>query len=158
VELSRASKLDEAEDGRIRVLGVKYTTSRALASRAVQIAAARLGKPADDALGRLVPLVSRPQLVREFAGTDASRSRRLAGSDLTAGEVEFAVTHELARDLVDVLLRRTRVANAGHPGAELVQAVAGEMAARLGWTEAEAAREVERFERDGHFGSVRAGR
>jgi len=154
-ELSRASKLDEAEDGRIRVLGVKYTTSRALASRAVQRAAWRGGKAADDALDRLVPLVSRRELVREFVAADASRARRLAASELTTGEVEFAVGHELARDLSDVLFRRTRAANAGHPGDALVAAVASEMAALSGWTEAERARQVERFERDVHFVSTR---
>ncbi|GJL83433.1 MAG: glycerol-3-phosphate dehydrogenase [marine bacterium B5-7] len=150
-ELSRASKVDETEDGRIRVLGVKYTTSRALASQAIQRAATHLDKSVDDALDRLVPLISRSALVREFTAEYPKLSRPLAGGELTEGDVVFAVRHELAVDLTDVLFRRTRVANAGHPGDTLIHAVAGMMASLIGWTDSEKQKQIEQFEDDIHF-------
>ena len=63
----------------------------------------------------------------------------------------FAVEHEWARGLGDVLLRRTGVASAGHPGSALVEAVAALLQQTLDWSDAERQREVDAFNEDFHF-------
>jgi glycerol-3-phosphate dehydrogenase len=62
-------------------------------------------------------------------------------------EVRYAVTHEGARHLEDVLLRRTRLAFTTWDGARSVAAdVARLIASELGWDEARVAEEVAAFE------------
>ena len=59
-----------------------------------------------------------------------------------------ACTHEGALHLADVLARRTRVSwETRHRGVECAAAVAGLMAAELGWDAAATAREVDHWQR-----------
>ena len=51
-------------------------------------------------------------------------------------EVVFAVEHEMARQLTDVLFRRTGVGTVGHPGDACLRRCAAIMGSRLGWTDA----------------------
>ncbi|HEY0638465.1 MAG TPA: glycerol-3-phosphate dehydrogenase/oxidase [Pseudonocardiaceae bacterium] len=63
--------------------------------------------------------------------------------DYLAVEVLYAVSHEGALHLEDVLARRTRISiEYPHRGVACAEAVAGLMAPVLGWTEADVAREV----------------
>ena len=110
------------------VVGGKLTTYRAMAEEAVDAVVARLGRGARArrTTGRL-PLVGaapRPALARVDAparlvaryGTEAPvvrGARRRAGgrraAPETVGELRFAVRHEGARTVADLLDRRTRI-------------------------------------------------
>ncbi|MEI2810607.1 MAG: glycerol-3-phosphate dehydrogenase/oxidase [Nocardioides sp.] len=84
----------------------------------------------------LVLIAARPALGEALPGAD----------DYLSAEVVYAVTHEGARHLDDVLTRRTRISietfdrgvKAARPAAEL-------MAAELGWDQAEIDREVDHY-------------
>ena len=84
----------------------------------------------------LALVASRPELGKPLAGAE----------DYLAAEVDYAVSHEGARHLDDVLTRRTRISietfdrgiAAARPAAEL-------MAGALGWDEARTADEVDHY-------------
>jgi glycerol-3-phosphate dehydrogenase len=46
----------------------------------------------------------------------------------------YAADHALAPRLADVVLRRTPLSSAGHPGAATLEAAANILAAHLGWS------------------------
>lgn len=62
---------------------------------------------------------------------------------LATAETRHAVHEEMAQKLEDVILRRTELGSAGHPGAALVAVCADAMADELGWDEARKQREIE---------------
>ena len=96
------------------------------------------------------------QLLRTLAtsfGTDSRAVLELAAHDSAlrtpvtedgeiAAEALFAVRHEMARTLEDVLLRRTGIATLGLPRKEILDFVAGVVAAELGWGPEKSARET----------------
>lgn len=102
--------------GLVTALGVKYTTARAVAERAVDLAVVRLD-------ARVAPCRS--------ATTPLVHARPLAG-DLAA-RTATAIHEEMALTLNDAILRRLDLGTAGPPEAGEVEAVAGMMAAELGW-------------------------
>jgi glycerol-3-phosphate dehydrogenase len=130
-------------DGRIRVRGVKYTMARANAATAVT-RAVEARDLAGDASRSLPPLVNRGELLREATGGGAADDE----SRPTRDEILFAIDREQARTLSDVLLRRTSIATAGHPGYPTVNRVARVCAHRLGWSTDEQERQMEAFESD----------
>jgi len=70
----------------------------------------------------------------------------VAGRPFLAAEVAWAVRHELALSIDDVLSRRLRLtAELPDRGEEVAPRVASIMAAELGWGEARQALEVESF-------------
>ena len=82
----------------------------------------------------LAPAAADPSLLQPIPG---------AGDYLQA-EALYAVTHEGALHLEDVLARRTRISiEYAHRGTESMQRVAEIMAPVLGWTDAQTAHEVE---------------
>jgi glycerol-3-phosphate dehydrogenase len=108
------------------VVGGKLTTYRAMAEETVDAVVARLGRGAADSVTGRLPLVGaapRPALERVAAparlvaryGTEAPVVEALgpaalvAGRPETVGELRFAVRHEGARTVADLLDRRTRV-------------------------------------------------
>ncbi|MCF6507682.1 glycerol-3-phosphate dehydrogenase/oxidase [Blastococcus sp. MG754426] len=124
-DLSRRHLL--AWDGPVlSVVGGKLTTYRAMAEEAVDAVVARLGRGAARsvtarlALVGAAPrvaldrLVAPPRLVARY-GTEAPAVEALgpalvvAGRPETVGELRFAVRHEGARTVADLLDRRTRI-------------------------------------------------
>jgi glycerol-3-phosphate dehydrogenase len=110
----------------LSVVGGKLTTYRAMAEETVDAVVARLGRGAADSVTGRLPLVGaapRPALERVAAparlvaryGTEAPVVEALgpaalvAGRPETVGELRFAVRHEGARTVADLLDRRTRV-------------------------------------------------
>jgi glycerol-3-phosphate dehydrogenase len=78
----------------------------------------------------------RPELARPLPGAE----------DYLAVEVWFAVAHEGATQLRDVLARRTRIAmETWDGGAEAAGAVAELMSAELGWDDAERSRQISAY-------------
>ncbi len=85
----------------------------------------------------LAPAAADPALLQPIPGA----------ADYIQAEALFAVTHEGALHLEDVLARRTRISiEYAHRGTESMQRVADIMAPVLGWTAAETAREVEVYQ------------
>jgi glycerol-3-phosphate dehydrogenase len=93
------------------------------------------------ARGSEVAAVSRAQ--------EALRERIVADLPDLAAEVAYAVDHEMAMTLRDVLERRLGVhLRSRHRDKAMAQRVAGLMAARLGWDEARTGDEVARYVAD----------
>jgi glycerol-3-phosphate dehydrogenase len=167
VDISRKAELYETSSGLVTITGGKLTTWRRMAKMAVDRIVERegreaqcrtheipIGQPVDPATLPEVPGVeadSRAHLAARYghAARDVLRlavaapglARRISPElpDLAA-EAAFAVGHEQARSLGDVLLRRTRLAlldarTLCDPGAEEVRSVARAMAGELGWDE-----------------------
>src|SRR5262245_20668411 len=111
--------------GLISMVGVKYTTARAVAEQAVDLAVARLGM-------RVAPC--------RTASTPLVHARPLQG-DLPT-RVRVAVAEEMALTLTDAMLRRLDLGTLGAPDAAEVEVVAGIMASALGWRPARQAEEM----------------
>ncbi|CCG01209.1 glycerol-3-phosphate dehydrogenase/oxidase [Blastococcus saxobsidens] len=110
----------------LSVVGGKLTTYRAMAEEAVDAVVARLGRGAARSLTARLPLVGAAprvaldrvpapaRLVARY-GTEAPSVEALgpalvvAGRSETVGELRFAVRHEGARTVSDLLDRRTRI-------------------------------------------------
>jgi glycerol-3-phosphate dehydrogenase len=131
-DLSRRHAVTESPSGVITVLGGKLTTYRRMAQDAVDAAVRLRGLAALPCRTRELPLIGAPthpgsrstaglptSLVSRYGGAsrsvlDAATVDRpldaiAEGIDLTRAEIEFAVTHEGAMDVDDVLHRRTRI-------------------------------------------------
>jgi glycerol-3-phosphate dehydrogenase len=72
-------------------------------------------------------------------------------SQLLRGELLFAVERQWARTLEDVLLRRTGVAAAGHPGLALVNSAADVLQPALDWSDGERREQLDSFNGSFHF-------
>ena len=59
-----------------------------------------------------------------------------------SGEIAYAVEHQAAIHLSDVVLRRTPLGSAGHPGRAALTSAAEIMGGTLGWTPERAAEEI----------------
>jgi glycerol-3-phosphate dehydrogenase len=95
-------------------------------------------------LGRYGSLVHE---LLELVQADPSLMQPLPGADdYLAVEVVYAVTHEGARHIEDVLARRTRISiEAWDRGVEAATTVAAWIAEPLGWDEATVAAEIEHY-------------
>ena len=119
--LLRHSKvLDHASDGLtnlISIVGVKYTTARAVAEQVIDLVLRKLGR---------LPAACRT----------AETRLPTAGEDDAPPEnpVRHAVDVEMAQTLADVVVRRTSVGAAGYPGDGLVYEYASAMQAINGWS------------------------
>ena len=125
--------------GLITVQGVKYTTARALAERAVLLACSKLGRPETGPAPPAEPL---------------AWARSLEGS-LTE-QARVAVREEMGRTLADVVLRRLDLGPAGPPGEAEVIEVTAAMAEERGWDESRRTVEraaLARFYEDAYNGS-----
>ncbi len=109
----------EAEDGLpglVSLQGVKYTTARAVAQRAVDLVVRRLGRAVPPCRTAVTPLPD----ARPLAGPLEDRAR-------------CAVRDEMALTLADAVLRRLDLGTAGPPPPDALLAVSSAMAAELGW-------------------------
>ncbi len=102
--------------GLITVVGVKYTTARSVAQRAIDLALRRLGLPAAPCRTAVTIL---PE-ARPLEGALESRARHV-------------VREEMALHLEDAVLRRLDLGTAGPPDAAEVDEVERVMAGDLGW-------------------------
>ena len=117
--------VDGRSPGLITVIGVKYTTARIIAERAVDRVLLNLGR--DPVLCRTA------ETLLPGAGLD----------DRDAPEpVLHAIRHEMAHTLIDVVVRRTGLGAAGHPDEGIVNDVASRMQTALGWSPDRKQREI----------------
>jgi glycerol-3-phosphate dehydrogenase len=131
-DVSRKHAVLESANGLITVVGGKLTTYRRMAQDALDTAVMARGLQAAGCTTRDLPLIGAPghaaststaglpaslvarhggaaRLVLDAATVDAPLEPIAPGIDTTRAEIEFAITHEGAHDVSDVLDRRTRI-------------------------------------------------
>ena len=171
--ISREHHIEQSESGLFTIAGGKLTTHRLMAKEMVDAVAKKLGGAGKCVTGKRhietaergragigIPAynASTAHLVEAY-GADAIRplayveERPELGQPIAPGlpyiraEVHYAVEHEMALSLADVLIRRTHVIyetfDAGLPQARDVAAL---MAEKLGWDAAEQERQVVEYE------------
>jgi glycerol-3-phosphate dehydrogenase len=163
--LSREHRLFAPAPGLTAIAGGKYTTYRVMARDAVDAAARDLGWTNPSTTGR-VPLLGAEapaddadpvrlrhggcaEEVLELAAADPELAAPLPGAEhYLAAEAVHAVTHQGALDLDDILSRRTRTSiEARDRGRAAAAVIAPLVAPILGWSDARAAEELERYRR-----------
>jgi glycerol-3-phosphate dehydrogenase len=168
----------EGIDGLITMMGVKYTTARGVAEKAVDRVFGVLEKKAPKSRTAMTPLhggaiesfsdfldqeVERKphglneESVRHLVQTygsaygevlryvehDRSWAQPLVeASPVLRAEVLHAVREEQALDLASVILRRTELGSAGHPGRPCLESCAAIMAPELEWDQAKVSEEI----------------
>jgi glycerol-3-phosphate dehydrogenase len=158
--------IDDTLEGLLSVVGVKYTTARDVAEKTVDRVLARLGRPEVSSRSATTPVVGgdlesfadllraagNPHLAHNY-GTlyrqvlAVSDPEPLgAGSPVTGGEVRYAAREEMALDLGSVVLRRTELGSAGHPGRGALERAAAILGEELSWSEDRKRAEVEAVE------------
>lgn len=135
-DLSRRHALLIAEDGLVSIVGGKFTEYRLMAQETVDLVVRERGLAAGPCVTERTPIVGSPLhrdyarvsqrelgalpegLVRRFgneaphvlaSATVERADEPLAAIDILRAEIEFAVTHEGALSVDDVLDRRTRI-------------------------------------------------
>ncbi|HXV59948.1 MAG TPA: glycerol-3-phosphate dehydrogenase/oxidase [Vicinamibacteria bacterium] len=174
VRLLKSYRIDVHLERLISVVGVKYTTARDVAAKTVDRGLALLGRPFVESRSGLVPLwggdmPAFTDLVRSMTAPGDEETRRhlaltygtrfrdvLAAGGLNqvcvecpvlACEIRHAVREEMACDLASVVLRRTELGTAGHPGRACLERVADIVAEELSWDEERRASEIAAVER-----------
>jgi glycerol-3-phosphate dehydrogenase len=159
----------------ISLEGVKYTTGRALAERAVDQAFQILGQESiasSSAYTRLPgarppwPSIAPPpgwdpepwqrltgiygslalEVAEQTAGEDDPQAGLSPDCPVTVAEVLHAVRLEMASKLNDLVLRRTALGAAGRPPAQALTKAGNLMAAELGWDQARLQEETKEVE------------
>jgi glycerol-3-phosphate dehydrogenase len=164
--------------GAITIVGVKYTTARAVAERAVAVVARQLGRrllPSRtsatvlpgagmaDHEGLAIETARRARIdlpanvIQRLGTLYAERSADIIGlmadrpelqqpvhdgQPATAAEIVHVIREEMAVHLSDIVLRRTGLGAAGHPGSAVLSGCARIAAAELGWSEERTAQEI----------------
>jgi len=161
--LSRDHVIHIDRSGLMTICGGKWTTYRHMAEDCVD-QAATLGQLEErPCVTRDLPIHGFHQSARDFGslavyGADAVQIQKLMQDDprlneplhpelsYVKAEVIWAVQHEMARTIEDVLARRTRALFLNARAAqEMAPAVAGLMASELGWNDGFSARQLEVF-------------
>jgi glycerol-3-phosphate dehydrogenase len=170
--LASSQILDHASEGApgaMSVIGVKYTTARAVGARAAAAAAKRLGRSTrrtdtDTAIlpgagisdhealtietARAVGLELAPPIIKHLNAVYGDRSAAIVrlmaersdwrmpmvpGRPMIGAEVIHAIRDEMACTLADIVIRRSELGAAGHPGEDVVRAAAAIAADELKW-------------------------
>jgi glycerol-3-phosphate dehydrogenase len=159
-------------DGLFSALGGKYTTSRDLAEKVTDALVTKLGRKApgcitaktalpggrferfDDMLRgyqKTWPGLSAMRHLAHMLGARlplALKGARLTDlvplnkSGDTPAQIAFALNEEMALTLEDMVMRRTGIGQFGPPARTVLEKVAGQMAAHLGWDEPKKTAEI----------------
>jgi glycerol-3-phosphate dehydrogenase len=164
--LLKTYRIDATAEGLLSVVGVKYTTARDVAEKTVNRALEALGRSGIPSRSALTPLLGgdfesvadleRSAGKRHLAYNYGSLAREVEGiedptplsetTNVTGAEVRYAVREEMAFDLASVVLRRTELGSAGHPGKPALERAATIAAEELGWAEAKTKCELDALE------------
>jgi glycerol-3-phosphate dehydrogenase len=147
-KLSRRHRLFSPAPGMTAIAGGKYTTYRVMARDAVDAAARDLGGSVAASRTAAVALIGGGEQGQALAA-DPALAEPIPGSERhRMAEAVHACTHQGALDLDDILSRRMRVSiEVADRGRAAAAAVAPLVAPVLGWSDARAAEEVERYVR-----------
>ncbi len=161
-KLSREHAVFDRGNGMVSVAGGKYTTYRVMARDAVDAVGGYLPSPLPKSRTETIPLVgasppANSRLSRRYGSLsaevtaifdrDPSRSQPvITDAPYTAAEIEYAVTHEGALHLDDILTRRTRISiETEHRGVKAAAPVARIVAPLLGWNQLTVEREISHY-------------
>ena len=86
-------------------------------------------------------------IVRLMAEKSDWRMPLVPGRPIVGAEVIHAIRHEMACTLADIVIRRTELGATGHPGADVVDAIARIAAEELEWDADERARQIAAVDR-----------
>ena len=155
--------------GLVSLVGIRFTTARADAARALDLLLQQYPHPTPGAATDRLPLPGgniddfaafeahaqshRPAMLAPATLTgllhnhgsrymdvigamqdDEERAGLVPGTNTALAEIDFALEHEMAVRLEDVVLRRTDIAGGGHPGNAAIEIAAATMARRLDWS------------------------
>jgi glycerol-3-phosphate dehydrogenase len=161
-------------EGAVSVVGVKYTTARHVAERAVNLVCRKVNRAVRTCATDITPLLegrtdrtaatddaciadvaglaalygsAGAEAIAALCALDHQLAQPIAGSSVVAARIVHAIRDEAALTLEDVVVRRTRLGAAGHPGAEIARACAAIMAAELGWSAARIEDEIASLDR-----------
>ncbi|MBU1701961.1 MAG: FAD-dependent oxidoreductase [Candidatus Eisenbacteria bacterium] len=154
IDPSHKDTLRRRGGGGWELQGVKYTTACGVSEKAVERISREMGisipkRPADDR-----PMLPDMAAARErWIAADPSRQELLdsPGLRIRRGDLLFAVEEEWALTIGDILLRRTGLAAAGHPGRRLVDLTSRIVQDHFGFEEGERMRQVDDFNDDWRF-------
>ncbi len=149
-KLSRDHVIVVSESGMVTITGGKWTTARRMGEDCVNRAIKVAGLPPRPCATVDLPLHGAGGEVKSLYGTDAAKIEQLAiaepelakplvaGYSLHGAEVIWAVRHEMARSVEDVLARRSRllflnVAAAETAAPEVARLMAGELGRDNNW-------------------------
>jgi glycerol-3-phosphate dehydrogenase len=162
-KLSREHAVIDRKNGMITVVGGKYTTYRVMAADAVDALAPYLDRGLAPSVTGETPLVGAAPLLDERIHSRYGALKTDIGESIAANphygnpvvadapyliaEIAYAVTHEGALHLDDVLTRRTRLSvETKHRGVAAAPAVAATMGEILGWDRETIGREIDHYE------------
>ena len=162
-KLSREHAVIDRGNGLVSVAGGKYTTYRVMAADAVDAIAAYLEAEPAASSTQHVPLVGAGPALDERIHARYGTVKTDIGESIAANphygnlvvedapyliaEIAYAVTHEGALHLDDVLTRRTRLSiETRHRGVAAAPAVAAVVGGILGWDRATVDREIDHYE------------
>jgi glycerol-3-phosphate dehydrogenase len=147
--LSREHAVLETETGLVSIAGGKYTTYRVMARDAVDAAVAGLPETVPSSRTHETPLVGadRHQHLAALVGESPELGEPVVADALyRKADVVYAVTHEGALHLDDVLTRRTRISiETAHRGAKAARPTAEVMAGALRWSHSDVEREITHY-------------
>lgn len=165
-DLSRTHRVSVGSGGLITIAGGKLTTYREMAEDTVDLVMAQLDRRGRSVTRRLAlhgartpaapddtdrHLINRygtdAALIREWMELDPSLAAPLVdGLAYRCAEALYAVRHEMATHLVDVVIRRTMAHYRDREAtAAAAPAIAGLLAAELGWDAAETDRQIAEY-------------
>ena len=161
-----------AMDGLFSALGGKWTTSRHLAEKITDALVAKLEKkvsrcatattalpggrfdrfedmvkgyvktwPGIPSLRNMAHMLG-ARLPLALKGARLADLAALGQSGDTPAQIAFALRDEMALTLEDMVMRRTAIGQFGPPAPDVLERVAAQMAAHLGWSEGQKAREI----------------
>lgn len=162
-KLSREHAVVDRGNGLVSVAGGKYTTYRVMAHDAVDAVAPYLDGDLPPSRTDEIPLVGATVPIEERIHSRYGSLKTDIGESIAANphyvapvvsdspyllaEIAYAVTHEGALHIDDVLTRRTRMSvETVHRGVAAAPATATVMAEILGWDEATTRREIDHYE------------
>ncbi|HET9258562.1 MAG TPA: glycerol-3-phosphate dehydrogenase/oxidase [Acidimicrobiia bacterium] len=162
-KLSREHAVMDRGNGLISVAGGKYTTYRVMAADAVAATAPYMDGPLDESPTADIPLVGAAPAddvrlhgrygtladdVEELISIDPEYGRKVVtDAPYLLAEIRYAVTHEGALHLDDVLTRRTRLSiETRDRGIDAARPTARVMADVMGWDRATVDRELAHYE------------
>ena len=144
-DVSRRHRVDMSSSGYVRVVGGKLTTYRSMAEDTLDHIERILGKRKPCST-RKTPLSERNLQLLDNIHTTVSSGKFPPHSTLTEADVVYAVRHEAAIHLVDVLTRRSRLHLLHRDLAmKCAEPVALIMQRELGWSEATRQQELQSY-------------
>lgn len=151
---------EEGLKGLLTLLGGKLTTAPSFAREVLTAASKKLGAPPPRQPGKAVSLQGVSPRLAELYGPRAPRvadfiqqlpggsSPAVQGAETTMGEIVFAVEHEKARTLGDIMFRRTGLAFDPAHNSSWPRQIAEIAARSRGWAPTDADREVAEYQHE----------